>query len=64
MSIEWVLVWVLVTSNTYRIPPTYSQPLKTLEDCERLRAAAVPKGFGEAKSTCIEVHILVPKGKS
>lgn len=64
MSIEWVLVWILVTPGAYQIAPTYSPPMKTLAECERFREVATPKGVGAPRSTCTEVHILVPKGKS
>lgn len=47
---EFILVWVLVT-GAYSYNGTYSPPVKTLEDCQRMQRAL-------GKGTCVQVNLL------
>jgi hypothetical protein len=50
----FILAWVLVVSDgQYRI--TYSPPLKTLEDCQRLQAQVDRHSFS---SRCMQLNVL------
>ena len=47
---EFILVWVLVTGYNGHYN-SYSPPVKTLEDCQRIQKAI---GMG----TCVQVNVL------
>lgn len=55
---EFILVWVLMVFDPSRGALTYSPPVKTLEDCQRMGEFAKTRmsNFGAAK--CIEINML------
>ena len=56
---QFVLVWVLVFSGYgHYNSVTYSPPVKTLEDCERLQKAIA---HGNKKGGCVQVNMMVVK---
>jgi hypothetical protein len=55
----FILAWVLVVSDgQYRI--TYSPPVQTLEDCQRLQAHVDKHSYGNSK--CMQLNVLA-RGK-
>jgi hypothetical protein len=58
---EFILVWVLMTFDYYRGHLTYSPPVKTMEDCQRMQQFTTeePKSLGRAERTkCIQISVL------
>ena len=55
---EFVLVWVLMVFDPSRGGLTYSPPVKTLEDCQRMGDFVKTRmqTFGNAR--CVEINIL------
>jgi hypothetical protein len=51
----WVLAWVLVTMNTSKGNLSYSEPVKTLEDCQRIQTFVNTRGWNESK--CVQVTV-------
>jgi hypothetical protein len=59
---DFVLVWVLMFFNPSQLTLTYSPPVKTLEDCQRMATMVLDYWNDRnvvAKGTkCIQVNIL------
>ncbi len=53
---EFILVWVLVTFNGWKGDTSYSPPVKTVEDCQRMQDFV--RNQGNNKTQCIQVNIL------
>ncbi len=53
----FILVWVLVSFDSYASGMVYSPPLQTLEDCKRLQEAAM-KLFKHSQNTCVQINVL------
>ena len=50
-----ILVWILVTTSNHRTV-TYSPPLATLEDCQRIQESRPV--FWAGSSKCVQVRIV------
>lgn len=58
---EFILVWVLITFNGWKGDISYSPPVKTLEDCQRMQSFIKTKG--NSQTLCAQVNILRNKEK-
>ena len=57
---QFALVWILVLAGNSYYPLSYSPPVKTLEDCQRIQSAMQNSLYKQA-SQCVQVTML--KGK-
>jgi hypothetical protein len=57
MSTTFILVWVLVSFDSYASGLAYSPPMQTLEDCKRLQEVSM-KLSHQNKNTCVQLNIL------
>jgi len=55
---EFVLVWILVVAGNSYHPISFSPPVKSLEDCQKMQS--VFERYREA-SKCVSVNILRQK---
>lgn len=59
---EFVLVWVLMVFDTYRGALTYSPPVQTLADCERMQKFAQDESAVQwsraNRAKCVQVSVL------
>jgi len=55
---EFVLVWILMVFDPSRGELTYSPPVKTLEDCERMQAFVKRRTQTFGASQCIQINAL------
>lgn len=53
----FILVWVLVSFDSYASGMVYSPPMQTLEDCKRLQEVAM-KLSQNGKNTCVQINVL------
>ena len=53
----FILVWVLVTFDSYASGTVYSPPMQTLEDCKRLQEAAY-KLSRQERGQCVQINVL------
>ena len=53
----FILVWVLVSFDSYASGLAYSPPMQTLEDCKRLQEVAM-KLSHQSKNTCVQINVL------
>jgi hypothetical protein len=53
----WIVAWVLMTFDPSHGALTYSPPVKTIEDCQRMQAfvGARSRTFGD--SQCVQVKV-------
>ena len=58
MMNEFVLVWILVTAGNSYHGITYSPPVKSLEDCQKMQS--VFERYRES-SKCVSVNMLRPR---
>jgi len=56
---QTILVWILVTSS-YHVPVTYSPPIATLEDCQRMQKN-IDKDI--MTKVCVQVNMVVNVNK-
>lgn len=54
----WTLVWILMVFDPSRGALTYSEPVKTLEDCERMQAFVKKRTATFGASECIQVNMM------
>ena len=57
MTGAFVLAWVMLTFDTSKSPPTYSPPVETAADCEKLRAALRGLYRFGPDSVCVQVSV-------
>jgi hypothetical protein len=54
----FILVWVLVSFDSYASGLVYSPPMQTLEDCKRLQEVAMKLSQQYSKNTCVQINVL------
>jgi len=57
---DFIFVWVLMLVDPSHGALTYSPPVKTLEDCQRM-ARVLTRHYGmnlDNRLTCVEINIL------
>jgi hypothetical protein len=57
----FILAWVLMNMNGYGAV-SYSPPVKTVEDCQRLQKFLLERGVNAQRSQCIQINVLA-RGK-
>lgn len=53
----FILVWILMGMDTHG-GFTYSPPVQTLEDCQRMQSTYYEFGFISSKAKCVQVNVL------
>lgn len=53
----WILVWVLMVFDPSRGELTYSPPVKTVEDCQRMQAFVKKRTQTFGDSQCVQVNM-------
>ena len=53
----FILAWVLMNMNGYGAV-SYSPPVKTVEDCQRLQKFLLERGVNAQRSQCIQINVL------
>ena len=57
---EFILAWVLMNINNDGAV-TYSPPVKTVEDCQRMQKFILDRRYHQQDTQCIQVNVA--KGK-
>jgi hypothetical protein len=55
---EFVLVWVLMVFDPSRGALTYSPPVKTLEDCQRMGEFVQTRTANFGSTRCVQINML------
>jgi hypothetical protein len=54
---EFILAWVLMNMDGHGAI-SYSPPVKTLADCQRMQKFVLDHRYGQHVSQCIQVNVL------
>ena len=54
---EFILAWVLMSMNGHGAI-SYSPPVKTLEDCQRMQKFIIDRGYSLQRLQCIQVNVI------
>ena len=58
---SFILAWVLMNMDAHGAI-SYSPPVKTVEDCQRLQKFILDRSYNHDRSQCIQVNVLA-RGK-
>ena len=55
---EFIFVWVLMVFDPYHGALTYSPPVKTVEDCQRMQEFVRTRTDNFGSSKCVQVNMF------